>query len=240
MMGVLLSCTHLFAQNRTITGTVTDANGVPIPGATVSAVGASTTAVANANGVFTISVPTSVRALTITSIGYDPFTVNLTASNAVSASLAVATRQMETVVVTGYGNVERSKYAGAASKVGEKEIRNVPIGSFDQILQGRAPGVTVLSGNGQPGSSANVIIRGQTSIAGGNSPLYIVDGIPVESGVFQSINPNDIASVDILKDATASALYGSRGAAGVIVVTTKRGKSGKMKPVPSFFFFLSV
>ena len=229
MMGVLFACTHLFAQNRTITGRITDANGIAIPGATITVTGSNTTTVASESGTFTISVPSNARSLTVSSVGYETMTVELTSSNMVNVSMAVATKALETVVVTGYGNVERSKYAGAASKVGEKEIRNVPIGSFDQILQGRAPGLTVLSGNGQPGSAANVIIRGQTSINGGSNPLYVIDGIPVEAGVFQSINPNDIASVDILKDASAAALYGSRGAAGVIVVSTKRGKSGKMK-----------
>jgi TonB-dependent SusC/RagA subfamily outer membrane receptor len=229
LLGLLFMTAQLHAQNRTITGKVTDANGSPIPGATITVTGTNSRTVADRNGDFSISVPSSARSLTITSVGYAVQTVNLTASNAVSVSLAVSTTEMQGVVITGYGNVARSQYAGAASKISEAAIRNVPMGSFDQILQGRAPGLTVLSGNGQPGSNANVIIRGQTSISGTNNPLYVVDGIPVEAGVFQGINPNDIASVDILKDASASSLYGSRGAAGVIVVTTKRGKSGKMK-----------
>lgn len=132
--------------------------------------------------------------------------------------------QMEEVVVTGYSRTSRASYVGAASKIMGKDIANVPVASFDQILQGRAPGLMVWSDSGEPGAAASVEIRGPTSILGGNSPLYVIDGIPVEAGVFQGFNSNDIQSIDILKDASATALYGSRGAAGVIVITTKRGR----------------
>ena len=230
MLGLLFLSVQVLAQSRTITGRVTDPNGNAIPGATITVTGTNTRTVAGANGNFTLSVPSGARSLTVSSVGYGTQTIELGASNDLTVSLAIAATEMQAVVVsTGYKNVERSKYAGAASKVTEKEIRNVPIGSFEQILQGRAPGLTVLSGSGQPGNAANVILRGPTSIEGGSLPLYVIDGIPVEPAVFQSINPNDIASVDVLKDASAAAMYGSRGAAGVIVVTTKRGKSGKMK-----------
>lgn len=124
-----------------------------------------------------------------------------------SVSLLPVTSNLEEVVVTGIGRTRRSEYAGAASKVTEKELRNVPVGSFDQMLQGRAPGLTVLSGSGQPGSSATTILRGTTSITGGSTPLYIIDGMPVEGDAFQGINPNDIATIDVLKDATAAAMY---------------------------------
>jgi len=221
---------QLLAQNRTITGRITDPNGNPIPGATITITGTTVRTVAAGNGNFSINVPANARTLTVTSVGYTEQVVPIGSASEFNVALPIAASSLQTVVVsTGYRNVERSKYAGAASKVSEKEIRNVPIGSFEQILQGRAPGLTVLSGSGQPGAAANVILRGPTSIEGGSSPLYIVDGIPVEPAVFQSINPNDIASIDVLKDASAAAMYGSRGAAGVIVVNTKRGKSGKMR-----------
>ncbi len=230
MLGLLFMSMQVLAQNRTITGRVTDPNGNAIPGATITVTGTNTRTVAGANGNFSITVPSGARSLTVSSVGYSTQTIEIGASSVMNISMVVAATELQTVVVsTGYKNVERSKYAGAASKVSEKEIRNVPIGSFEQILQGRAPGLVVLSGSGQPGNAANVILRGPTSIEGGSLPLYVVDGIPVEASVFQSINPNDIASVDVLKDASAAAMYGSRGAAGVIVVTTKRGKSGKMK-----------
>jgi len=229
VMGVLLSCTHLLAQNRTITGKVTDGNGRPIQNASVTVTNTNQSVATDANGAFTISVPREARSLTISSVGFETSVITLGASNTVTATLSVTSKVVDEVVITGYQTLSRSQYAGASSKVSEKEIRNTPVASFDQILQGKAPGLMVLSGSGQPGEAANVELRGPTSISGGNSPLYVVDGIPVEAGVFQSINPNDIASVDVLKDASAAAVYGSRGAAGVIVVTTKRGKSGKLQ-----------
>jgi len=229
LAGLLLLAQFLFAQSRTVTGRVTDPNGAPVSGATISVAGTGANTVTNNDGAFSISVPAGSRLLTVSNVGFVTQTVALGASNNVNVSLAISTGDLQTVVVTGYGNVDRSKYSGAAAKVSEAAIRNVPMGSFDQMLQGRAPGLSVLSGSGQPGAAASLVVRGPTSIQGGSSPLYVIDGIPVEAGVFQTINPNDIASVDVLKDASAAALYGSRGAAGVIVVTTKRGKSGKMK-----------
>ncbi|RYE20821.1 MAG: SusC/RagA family TonB-linked outer membrane protein, partial [Sphingobacteriaceae bacterium] len=131
------------------------------------------------------------------------------------------------VVVTGYTSSSRDRSTVAVSKVTSDKIADVPIGSFDQALQGRVPGLSVLAGSGQPGSSANVYVRGATSISGSTTPLYIIDGIPVESSVFSTLNPNDFESVDVLKDAAATSLYGSRGANGVLVISTRRGRTGK-------------
>ncbi|HEU4469800.1 MAG TPA: SusC/RagA family TonB-linked outer membrane protein [Flavisolibacter sp.] len=229
MLGLLFVSSQLLAQNRTVTGTISDNNGQPLPGATISVVGGGASTTTDPNGFFSLLVPQSATRLEISSIGFATQTVAIPASGPITLSLAQSTSTLGEVIVTGYRNQRRSEYAGAATKVSAKEIQNVPIGSFEQILQGRAPGLTVLSGSGQPGNAANVVVRGPTSIQGGSNPLYIVDNIPVEAGVFQSINPNDIASVDVLRDATAAALYGNRGAAGVIVVTTKRGKAGKLR-----------
>lgn len=229
LTAVMLAAQMLFAQTRTVTGKVTDAAGTPLPGVSVTVTATNASTLTDAAGNFSLSVPSGARSLTLTSVGYVAQTVALGSSNRITASLALSAGELAAVVVTGYGNVDRSRYAGASSKVSEAAIRNVPVGSFEQILQGRAPGLTVFSSGGQPGAGANVILRGPTSIEGGSAPLYVVDGIPVEAGVFQGINSNDIASVDVLKDASSAALYGSRGAAGVIVVTTKRGKSGKMR-----------
>jgi len=226
-MGMLLNYVH--AQTRTISGKVIDAGGQPLGGVTVSATGTKTNTLSKDDGSFMITIAATVKSLDFSFVGFANKRVELGSEASLTVSLQASTAELTGVVVTGYGTVDRSKYAGAASKVSEKAIRNVPIASFEQILQGRAPGLTVLSGSGQPGSAANVILRGPTSIQGGSSPLYIVDGVPIEGGAFQGINANDIASIDVLKDASAAALYGSRGAAGVIVVTTKRGKAGKMK-----------
>lgn len=224
-----LTATQLWAQTRTITGKTTDEKGAPLAGVTITVPGTPARTQSKTDGSFTITAPASARSIEFTYVGFATQTITLGTSNTVDVSLQPATADLTDVVVTGYGTVSRSTYAGAASKVTAEAVRNVPMASFDQMLQGRAPGVTVLSGNGQPGSNANIILRGPTSIQGGSTPLYVIDGVPVEAGAFQGINANDIASIDILKDASAQALYGSRGAAGVIVVTTKRGKSGKMR-----------
>lgn len=221
-----LAVIQLYAQNRTVTGKVTDENGAALVGATVSATSSIQT-VTNESGNFTISVPPNVRNLTISYVGYGQQVVVI-GSGQLSIRLQPVAAT-DTIVVTGFKPVEKSKFAGANTKISEKEIQNRPIGSFDQLFQGRVPGVLGLTGSGQPGNPATVIIRGQTSILGSSDPLYVVDGIPVEAAVFQSINPNDFASMEVLRDASATALYGSRGSGGVIVITTKRGQSGKMK-----------
>jgi TonB-linked SusC/RagA family outer membrane protein len=136
-------------------------------------------------------------------------------------------RGLDEVVITGYTREQKSRYTGATAKVNAGKINQVPVASIDQILQGRAPGLFVAAGSGQPGQAATVRIRGAGSISGITAPLYIMDGIPIEGAAFQSLNPSDIESVDVLKDATSTALYGSRGANGVIVITTKRGKAGR-------------
>lgn len=135
---------------------------------------------------------------------------------------------LDEVVITGYNTATRKEYTGAVSTIEGNKLNKVPMASFDQLLQGRAPGLYVAAGSGQPGAAAKVVIRGQATISGSVSPLYVVDGIAVESGVFMTMNPGDFESVSILKDANATALYGSRGANGVILITTKRGKAGKM------------
>lgn len=135
---------------------------------------------------------------------------------------------LEEVVITGYNTATRKEYTGAVSTIQGSRLNKIPMASFDQMLQGRAPGLYVASGSGQPGAPAKVVIRGQATISGAVAPLYVVDGIAVESGVFMTMNPGDFESVSILKDANATALYGSRGANGVILITTKRGKAGAL------------
>lgn len=229
LIACMCSVLFLFAQ-RTITGRVLNEKGEPVPSASVQVRGSTTGTVTGADGRYSLSIPAGARQLEFSNVGMTPQIVDIKEGVSVySVSLLPTTANLEEVVVTGFSRVRRSEYSGASSKVTEKELKNVPMGSFDQMLQGKAPGLTVLSGNGQPGSTANVILRGPTSITGGSTPLYVVDGIPIEGDAFQGINPNDIVTVDVLKDASASAMYGSRGAAGVIVVTTKRGESGKMK-----------
>jgi TonB-linked SusC/RagA family outer membrane protein len=225
---IALTASQLWAQTRTITGRVTDDKGAPLAGATVSVPNSNTRTATKTDGTFSINVPANARSLTVSYVGFAEYSAPITAnSTTINVSLTAAS-DLEGVVVTGISRVKRSEYSGAVTKLISKEIEDRPVGSFDQLLQGRAPGVTSLTGSGAPGSASTIIIRGQGSITGGFTPLYIVDGIPVEASVFQGFNPNDFESIDILRDASASALYGSRGSAGVIVVTTKRGRGEKM------------
>jgi TonB-linked SusC/RagA family outer membrane protein len=218
-----------FAQ-KTITGKVSDANGKPLSNVSVMVSGTNVGTTTGTDGTYKINVPANGKSLEFSSVGFESVTTNIGNKVVISPSLSTSdSQEMEGVVVTGISKIKKSQYVGAATKIGEKELKNQPVGSFDQILQGRAPGITALTSSGQPGTATNIIIRGQNSISGGTSPLYVVDGIPVEAGVFQGLNPNDFQSIDVLRDAASAALYGSRGSAGVIVVTTKKGQSGKLK-----------
>ncbi len=230
LLGVtLFSCMQLLAQQRTITGKVTDANGAPVSNATVQVRQSTVGTTTKADGTFTLTIPATAKTLIVSSIGFAQAEIGIGGNSSFAISLSSANTNLEDVVVTGIKTTKKSEYAGAATHISPKAIEDKPVGSFDQLLQGQVPGVLDLTSSGQPGTSATVILRGSTSISGGVSPLYIVDGIPVEAGVFQGLNPNDFASIDVLRDASASALYGSRGSAGVIVITTKRGVAGQMK-----------
>jgi TonB-linked SusC/RagA family outer membrane protein len=217
----------LLAQ-KTISGRVTDENGNPIPNASVLVRGTSTGTTTKADGTFSLSVSSSATELLITSVGFESTTVRIGTSTVINTTLKSVSGELGSVVITGYTRLKKSEFAGAATKVSGDKINFVPNASFDQILQGKAPGLLVTTGSGQPGASARVQIRGASSITGGNGPLYVVDGMPVEAGVFQAMNPNDFESVDVLRDAVSTAQYGNRGSNGVIVVTTKRGRAGKM------------
>lgn len=225
----LFSVVQVWAQTRTITGKVTDDKGAGIAGATVRATGGKGGTTTKADGSFSLVVNENAKTLTISGLDLETQTVKIPATGPVSVKMEAAKKgELEIVEVnTGYGKVNKNKYTGAATTLKPKDFANTPVGSIDQLFQGRVPGLLSLTGSGAPGTSANVIIRGTGSISGSNDPLYIVDGVPVESNVFQGINPADFASIDILRDAAGTALYGNRGSAGVIVVTTKRGVAGK-------------
>ena len=167
--------------------------------------------------------------LVVSHISFLPATVKVGQTNQITVTLQLNINKLEQITVTGYTGYSRSKSPSASSYVSAGEINRVPVSTVDQILQGRVPGLSVASGSGQPGQSASVVIRGVGSIGGSTTPLYVMDGIPIESNYFQTINPEDIESITVLKDASAKALYGSRGSNGVIVITTKKGKKGKLQ-----------
>jgi TonB-linked SusC/RagA family outer membrane protein len=216
------------AQERTITGTVTDkAEGKPLPGVTVKIVGAAGGTLTNSNGAYTVKVPNSTTSLEFSYLGFVPVTRTISGST-LNVSLEVDTKSLTEVIVTGYTQTSRVRNVGASSVIGSEKTDNIPMASFTSRLQGQAPGVNVLSGTGQPGSNASIRIRGANSISGGTTPLYVVDGITIDEATFSTINPNDFESITILKDASGTALYGSRGGNGVVVIKTKRGAVGRV------------
>lgn len=216
------------AQDRTITGKVTDEKGSAVSGVSVTSSDKTRGTQTDRDGSYSIVVGPYTKTLTFSSVNFESQTHNIRGGQ-INVKLASTSGTLEDVVVTGVKNIRRSDYAGASTRIRKADIENKPVGSFDQLLQGAAPGVLSLTSSGQPGTSASIIIRGTGSIAGGTNPLYILDGIPIEASTFQGINPNDLASIDVLKDAATTALYGSRGSAGVIILTSKKGNGGKMK-----------
>lgn len=233
LMFFLFSVSQVWAQNRTVTGKVTDEKGANVAGASVTVSGSTKGAITKSDGTFTLTVPANAKSIRISSIGLEPQSVIIPSSGVITVKMAPSKGDdLDGVTVkvnTGISVVDKKVFTGASSNLGAKDAGEKPVGSIDQLFQGKVPGLLSLTGSGAPGTSANIIIRGTGSISGGTDPLYIVDGIPVEAGVFQGINANDIASLDVMRDAAGTALYGSRGSAGVVVVTTKRGTGGKTK-----------
>lgn len=222
LLAVFAIC-NSFAQGRTVSGTVTAADeGTAIPGANVIIKGTSRGTVTDVDGKFSITVSDNAETLVISSIGYASQEIVVGDRTNFSVNLAPDIQSLAEVVVIGYGTQERKDVSGAIASVTAAQIEKVPVSTLDQALQGRSPGVQVTNNDGSPGAGITVQIRGTGSF-GDNTPLYVVDGYPI-SGSLNTLNPNDIASMEILKDASATAIYGSRAANGVVIITTKRGK----------------
>ena len=234
-----------WAQNKTITGKVTDEKGSPVSGASVIVKGSSVGTSTDVLGAFKLTAPASATRLLISYVGYGTQEVIIPSSNEVEVSLKPEASALTDVVVVGYGTVRKKDLTGSVAQVKAKDFNKGVFTAPDQLIQGKAAGVLVINNSGQPGGATTVRIRGNSSIRAGNQPLYVVDGVPLASGSARPgysgggdfgstdggnplafINPADIASIEILKDASATAIYGSRGANGVIIVTTKRGQSG--------------
>jgi TonB-linked SusC/RagA family outer membrane protein len=226
-----------FAQDRTITGKVTSAeDGTGIPGANILIEGTTSGTVTDLEGGYRLSVPDGASLL-ISSIGYRTQRIEVGNQSVINVELATDITQLSEVVVTGYGTQERGDVTAAISSLNMEEVQSIPITNLNQAFQGRVPGLTVTNtSGGQPGGATQVSIRGIGTF-NSETPLYVIDGIPVkESGqsdlgysFINNLNPNDIESVDILKDASAAAIYGSRASGGVILITTKRGKQGPVR-----------
>lgn len=212
------------AQSRKVTGVVTDAaDGSPIPGARVFVNGTSIGTVTDARGVFQLNIPTKHKTLTVTYLGMN--TLQLPITPTMNIKMSANEKMLDEAVVVAYGKMKKSAITGSAKEIKSEEIANHVTANAVNSLSGKASGVQTTSSTGAPGSAPVVRIRGIGSMEASSSPLYIVDGAPTELGI-QNINPQDIAGISILKDAAASAIYGARGANGVIIVTTKRAKKG--------------
>jgi TonB-linked SusC/RagA family outer membrane protein len=207
-----------------VQGKVVDENGDPIPGVTVSVEGSTIGSVSDLEGNYSISVPEN-STLVFSFIGYETKKVVLGDQTIINITLEEEVSSLDEFVVVGYGTVRKSDITGAVSSVSSKDINAIPAANVMQALAGRAPGVQVKQNNGRPGAPISVRIRGTNSIVGNNEPLYVVDGFPVSSA--QSINNSSIESIEILKDASAVAIYGSRASNGVVLITTKRGREGQ-------------
>lgn len=228
LLSILLLCTLLigtaYAQDRTIRGTVTSAeDGSTLPGVSVTVQGSSVGTQTNADGVYTLSVPADARALVFSYIGFTSQTVNIGSNTTVDVSLQTDAQTLEDVVVTAYGAQTKESIAGSISTLRAGEIAQAQTANVIQSLAGKVGGVQIRSTSGQPGASSTVRFRGIGSISSSNQPLYVVDGVPYNGDV-AAISPQDIDQISFLKDASANALYGSRGANGVIIITTKKGR----------------
>lgn len=215
-------------EKRTITGSVQDKSHVPVIGATVMVDGTTTGVVTDIDGNYSIAVPSGKNRLSFSYIGYAKSSVDINKETVINVTLFEETVNMQEVVVVGYNTVKRGQITGAVEMIKSEKIANETSAALENRLQGKVPGLMISTGSGQPGSSdVKVRIRGTGSINGSNTPLYILDGVMIESAQFASLNNDDIADIQVLKDASATAIYGSRGANGVIVITSKRGKEGR-------------
>lgn len=234
LMCMICAFSVLAQQTRKVEGKVTDqTSGDPLIGVSVLVKGTKTGATTDRDGRYAIQVPSQGNSTLVFSyIGYLQREMSVGDKGVVNLSLAEDSKVLNDVVVIGYGTVAKRDLTGAVGSVNMKDLQKAPVKSFDEALAGRVAGVQVASNDGQPGNSFNIVVRGQNSITQDNSPLYVVDGFPLEVSNNNAINPADIESIEVLKDASATAIYGARGANGVILITTKGGKIGA--PVISY------
>lgn len=244
LLGVVCLVVQANAQ-RTITGKVTDDRGVPVANASVLVKGTTIGVSTGADGSYSISVPANSAVLIVSAVGMLSQELNIGAQTTIDVALRNEDRVMQEVVVVGYGTQQKRTVTSAIGKVDPKPIGDLITPSLDRQLAGRTPGLQVTTTNGLVNAAPRIRIRGVNSISGGRSPLIVLDGIPIESGGFSSVantnllsdlNPTDIESVEVLKDGAATAIYGSRAANGVLIITTKKGRSGRSNVTYSSIF----
>ena len=226
---LLLLSLILFSQNNfKVTGTVADESGRPVDAATVSVKGASITTQTKPDGSFEITAPSGNAILVISHIGFTELEYPIGGQSTVNIKMAQGSSELQDVVVVGYGTRKKSDVTGAVAGINQKDIRSRPVDNALQAMQGKVAGVDITS-NERPGQVGSINIRGVRSLTASNTPLFVVDGIPLTTGGIEYLNPNDIETIDVLKDASATAIFGSRGANGVVIVTTKQGKVGRVQ-----------
>ena len=237
LLGVFFLCATALAQ-RTVTGKVTDDKGNPIADVSIQVKGTTTGTVSKADGSYSLVVPANGKTLVFSSVDLETIEMSLGNQAQISVTMRSQDKSLQEVVVTGYQTVRKKDVTAAISRISASEIDNLPIPNFAQAIQGRAAGVIVSAANGVPGGSLSVLIRGVGSINAGSVPLYVVDGIQLNTGTgsintqnnpLNFLNPDDIESIEVLKDAAAASIYGARAGNGVILVTTKKGRMGKPK-----------
>jgi len=234
----LLATQWVFAQDRTISGKVLDSrSGNGLSGASVTASSSKRGTQTDASGSFKINVTAADKSLSISSVGYGTQVVSIVGTDQVQVSLAAVTGDLGEVVLVGYGSARKKDLTGAVATVGVKDFAKGPLTSPEQLINGKVAGVQITAPSGAPGAGGRIRVRGTSSLSGSNDPLIIIDGVPIDqqggiagsANALNLINPNDIETFTVLKDASATAIYGNRATNGVILITTKKGKSGKMK-----------
>ncbi len=237
LFSILLIPVSAYAQNqKTVTGTVIDETGEPLIGATVKVVGKSIGAITDFDGHYSLTVPADTKQLSFSYVGYKDYIADIT-SNVINVTMKPNSKVLDEVVVIGYGVRKKDDLTGSVSSVGEKDFNKGVISSPEELVNGKIAGVQIVNGGGSPTSGATIRVRGGASLNASNDPLIVIDGVPMEvggsvsgSGNFLSlINPNDIESMTVLKDASSTAIYGSRASNGVIIITTKKGKGDGIK-----------
>jgi TonB-dependent starch-binding outer membrane protein SusC len=237
LVGIVVFSQPLFAQ-KSVTGKVTDEKGAPLSNVSIQVKGTNTGTTSKADGTYSLTVPATGKILVFTFVDMEPVEIVVGNQTSINTSMITVAKALQEVVVTGYQVVKKKDVTAAISKINASEIDNLPIPNFAQAIQGRAAGVIVAAANGVPGGSLSVLIRGVGSINAGSVPLYVVDGIQINTGTgsintqnnpLNFLNPDDIESIEVLKDAAAASIYGARAGNGVILVTTKKGRSGKPK-----------
>ncbi len=223
----MLCASFTYAQNK-VTGKVVDATGDVVIGASIFVQGTSNGTVTDLDGNYVLNNVPNNATLMFSYVGFSTQKVSVAGKSTINVTLKEDNQRLEEVVVVGYGVQKKSDVTGALTRVGEKELNSRPVANAFEALQGKAAGVDITSSE-RPGTIGTVRIRGNRSLNASNAPLYVVDGVPLNSGGIEALNPRDIESIDILKDASSTAIYGSRGANGVVLVTTKRGKAGALK-----------